>query len=198
MSGHVLEIGDAEFADKVLKATTPVVVDFWAPWCGPCKSIAPVLEEIATELGSLVAIYKVNVDENPKSPSQYSVRAIPNLIIFIYRVIIEGCASGATISVAKGRDSHLTCIDYLILDVVGFHAVSGVAQKQRRLVVACSVVRLLFLHVPVQTLRSRTPLFRYMREEGAHLKEKYMRLVHAAPYQCFSTRGIKHHATLIY
>lgn len=82
MGGHVLEIGDADFADKVLKATTPVVVDFWAPWCGPCKSIAPVLEEIAAELGSQVAIYKVNVDENPKSPSQYSVRAIPNLIIF--------------------------------------------------------------------------------------------------------------------
>jgi thioredoxin 1 len=82
MAGHVGEIGDADFADKVLKASTPVVVDFWAPWCGPCKSIAPVLEEIAKELDGQVAIYKVNVDDNPKSPAQYNVRAIPNLIIF--------------------------------------------------------------------------------------------------------------------
>lgn len=82
MAGHVGEIGDADFADKVLKAATPVVVDFWAPWCGPCKSIAPVLEEIAKELDGQVTIYKVNVDDNPKSPAQYNVRAIPNLIIF--------------------------------------------------------------------------------------------------------------------
>jgi thioredoxin 1 len=82
MAGHVGEIGDADFAEKVLKAATPVVVDFWAPWCGPCKSIAPVLEEIAKELDGQVAIFKVNVDDNPKSPAQYNVRAIPNLIIF--------------------------------------------------------------------------------------------------------------------
>ena len=82
MAGNVAEIGDAEFDEKVLKAATPVVVDFWAPWCGPCKSIAPVLEEIAKELGNQVTIYKVNVDENPRSPSQYNVRAIPNLVIF--------------------------------------------------------------------------------------------------------------------
>lgn len=82
MGAHVAEISDADFADKVLKATTPVVVDFWAPWCGPCKSIAPVLEEIAAELSGKVTIFKVNVDDNPKSPSQYNVRAIPNLIIF--------------------------------------------------------------------------------------------------------------------
>jgi thioredoxin 1 len=82
MAGHVGEIGDNDFADKVLKATTLVVVDFWAPWCGPCKSIAPVLEEVAKDLAGQVVIYKVNVDDNPKSPAQYNVRAIPNLIIF--------------------------------------------------------------------------------------------------------------------
>lgn len=82
MAGNVAEISDAEFDEKVLKASTAVVVDFWAPWCGPCKSIAPVLEEIATELGESVAIYKLNVDDNNKSPAQYNVRAIPNLIIF--------------------------------------------------------------------------------------------------------------------
>ena len=82
MAGNVAEISDVDFDEKVLKASTLVVVDFWAPWCGPCKSIAPVLEEIAKELGTQVAIYKVNVDNNPKSPSQYGVRAIPNLVMF--------------------------------------------------------------------------------------------------------------------
>ena len=82
MAGHVIDINDADFSEKVLNSSTPVVVDFWAPWCGPCKSIAPVLEEVAKELDGKVAIYKVNVDENPKSPAQYNVRAIPNLVIF--------------------------------------------------------------------------------------------------------------------
>jgi thioredoxin 1 len=82
MAGNVAEISDSEFDDKVLKASNLVVVDFWAPWCGPCKSIAPVLEEIAKDLGGQVTIYKVNVDDNPKSPAQYNVRAIPNLVIF--------------------------------------------------------------------------------------------------------------------
>ena len=82
MAGNVGELSDADFEEKVLKASTLVVVDFWAPWCGPCKSIAPVLEEIAKELTGQVTIYKLNVDENNKSPAQYNVRAIPNLIIF--------------------------------------------------------------------------------------------------------------------
>ncbi len=82
MAGNVAEISDVDFDEKVLKASTLVVVDFWAPWCGPCKSIAPVLEEIAKELGTQIAIFKVNVDDNPKSPSQYGVRAIPNLVMF--------------------------------------------------------------------------------------------------------------------
>jgi thioredoxin 1 len=82
MAGSVGEINDSDFDEKVLKASTLVVVDFWAPWCGPCKSIAPVLEEVAKELAGQVAIYKINVDDNPKSPAQYSVRAIPNMVIF--------------------------------------------------------------------------------------------------------------------
>jgi thioredoxin 1 len=82
MAGNVGEINDSEFETKVLQSATPVVVDFWAPWCGPCKSIAPVLEEIAKELNGQVTIYKINVDENTKSAGQYNVRAIPNLVIF--------------------------------------------------------------------------------------------------------------------
>jgi thioredoxin 1 len=82
MAGNVGEITDNDFEEKVLKASTVVLVDFWAPWCGPCKSIAPVLEEIAKEMTGTVAIYKVNVDDNPRSPAQFNVRAIPNLILF--------------------------------------------------------------------------------------------------------------------
>jgi thioredoxin 1 len=82
MAGQVGEISDADFEERVLKAAMPVLVDFWAPWCGPCKSIAPVLEEIATEMDGKVAIMKINVDDNPRSPAQFNVRAIPNLILF--------------------------------------------------------------------------------------------------------------------
>jgi thioredoxin 1 len=90
MAGNVAEITDAEFEEKVLKATTHVVVvDFWAPWCGPCKSIAPVLDEIAKELGDKVNVVKINVDDNPKSAAQYMVRAIPNLIIFKGGVVVD-------------------------------------------------------------------------------------------------------------
>lgn len=82
MAGEVAEITDGEFEDKVLKSGVPVLVDFWAPWCGPCKSIAPVLEEIAKDLKGQISIVKVNVDDNPRSPAQFSVRAIPNMILF--------------------------------------------------------------------------------------------------------------------
>ena len=82
MAGNVAEINDSDFDSKVLKASNVVVVDFWAPWCGPCKSIAPVLEDIATELGSQVSIVKINVDDNNKSAGLYNVRAIPNIVIF--------------------------------------------------------------------------------------------------------------------
>ena len=70
------------FEDGVLKAAEPVVVDFWAEWCGPCKMIAPALEEISAEMGGKVKIAKVNIDENPEIAAQYGVRSIPTLMMF--------------------------------------------------------------------------------------------------------------------
>ena len=77
-----LKVSDASFEADVLKSTEPVVVDFWAEWCGPCKMIGPALEEIATALGAKAKIVKINIDENPKTPSQYGVRGIPTLMVF--------------------------------------------------------------------------------------------------------------------
>ena len=75
-------VSDADFDKLVLKSSVPVVVDFWAEWCGPCKQIAPALEEISKELGDKVQIVKMNVDENQIEPSKYGIRGIPTLIIF--------------------------------------------------------------------------------------------------------------------
>ena len=77
-----IEINDANFETEVLKATGPVLVDFWAEWCGPCKMIAPVLEEIAREQGDRVKIAKVNVDHAPALAARFDVRAIPTLLYF--------------------------------------------------------------------------------------------------------------------
>ena len=76
------KVSDADFESLVLKATGPVVVDFWAEWCGPCRMIAPALEEIAGALGEKVKIVKLNVDENPATASKYGIMSIPTLMIF--------------------------------------------------------------------------------------------------------------------
>lgn len=78
----VLHASDTSFERDVLKADKPVVVDFWAEWCGPCKMIAPYLDDIANELGDRVQVVKVNIDENPLTPTKYGVRGIPTLMIF--------------------------------------------------------------------------------------------------------------------
>ena len=73
---------DEKFEQDVLKASGPVLVDFWAEWCGPCKALAPKLEEIATEFQGKMTVMKVNIDENPDSPAKYGVRGIPTMILF--------------------------------------------------------------------------------------------------------------------
>ena len=82
MSEHILQISDAEFDEKVLKSTSPILVDFWAEWCGPCKMIAPILEEIAVEYHGRLTVAKVNIDNNPGTPQRYGVRGIPTMILF--------------------------------------------------------------------------------------------------------------------
>ena len=75
-------VSDASFDQDVLKAPGPVLVDFWAEWCGPCKQIGPYLEEISNEMAGQVTVAKVNIDDNPMAPSKYGVRGIPTLIMF--------------------------------------------------------------------------------------------------------------------
>jgi len=76
------QVSDESFDSDVLKADTPVLVDFWAEWCGPCKQIASSLEELATDMEEKVTVAKLNIDENPMTPSKYGVRGIPTLMLF--------------------------------------------------------------------------------------------------------------------
>ena len=78
----MLEVKDDNFESEVLKADVPVLVDFWASWCAPCKAIAPLVDELAEAFDGKVKVCKVNVDENPATPGQYGVRGIPTLILF--------------------------------------------------------------------------------------------------------------------
>ena len=88
MSENIANLDSSSFASAI-SGDKPVLVDFWAPWCGPCKAIAPILEELATELGDKASIAKVNVDENDTISAEYGVRAIPTLLLFKGGQVVE-------------------------------------------------------------------------------------------------------------
>ena len=82
MSGRLLQLNDSELEDRILQSEAPLLVDFWAEWCGPCRALTPVLEELGDDYSDRAAIAKVNVDENAGASARYGVRSIPTLILF--------------------------------------------------------------------------------------------------------------------
>ena len=108
MSQQIIHVSDSSFEQDVLKSNVPVLLDFWAEWCGPCKMIAPILDQIATEYAGKVLVAKMNVDENPKTPMKFNVRGIPTLILF-KNGLLEGQKIGAVrkADVAVFLDSNL-------------------------------------------------------------------------------------------
>jgi thioredoxin 1 len=94
VSANIVHLTDGEFEEKVLKSPEPVLVDYWAEWCGPCKMIAPILDEIATDYAGKLIVAKLNIDDNPTTPQRFGVRGIPTLMLF-KNGEVEGTKVGA-------------------------------------------------------------------------------------------------------
>ena len=82
MSDNIIQVTDDSFDQEVLKSPTPVLVDYWAEWCGPCKMIAPILDEVAKDYSGKLRVAKLNIDDNPKVPGEFGIRGIPTLLLF--------------------------------------------------------------------------------------------------------------------
>jgi thioredoxin 1 len=103
-----LNITDDQFEQEVLNSPVPVLVDFWAPWCGPCRMVSPIVEELANEYGDRVKVVKLNVDENTKTPNEYGVRNIPTLMIFKDKQKVETMVGALPkTTLASNLDKHL-------------------------------------------------------------------------------------------
>jgi thioredoxin 1 len=104
----VQTLTDGNFEDAVIKANAPVLVDFWAPWCGPCKQLAPTVEALATEYAGKLTVGKMNVDENPTTPEKFQIRGIPTLLIFKGGQVVDSVVGAVHKDAIKERiDKHI-------------------------------------------------------------------------------------------